>query len=87
MTGAPALDPWPLSILVCPLTRTPLQHDIDAHELISNAAGLAYPIRQGVPVMLVDQARQIKASNSAPDDIREQSHNYPDSRIESQPEA
>ncbi len=58
-TGADsdALDPRLLVILVCPLTRTTLRHDAAAHELISDAAGLAYPIRDGVPIMLADQAR------------------------------
>lgn len=53
------VDPWLLSILVCPLTRTPLRYDATAQELISDAAGLAYPIREGVPVMLVEEARVI----------------------------
>ncbi len=54
-----ALDPWLLERLVCPVTRTPLQYDETAQELISEAAGLAYPIRDGVPVMLVEEARRI----------------------------
>jgi uncharacterized protein YbaR (Trm112 family) len=53
------IDPWLLSILVCPLTRTALRYDAAAQELISEAAGLAYPIREGVPVMLVEEARQL----------------------------
>lgn len=53
------IDPWLLSILVCPVTRTTLRYDEDAKELISDAAGLAYPIRDGVPVMLVEEARPI----------------------------
>lgn len=52
-------DPWLLSILVCPVTRTPLEHDVAANELLSRAAGLAFPIRDGVPVMLVEAARQL----------------------------
>ena len=55
------LDPWLLSILVCPVTRTPLRYDEAAQELISDEAGLAYPIRDGVPVLLAEQARRIKA--------------------------
>ncbi|MCG7346776.1 Trm112 family protein [Sphingomonas sp. ACRSK] len=55
------LDPWLLSILVCPVTRTPLRWDEDAQELISEAAGLAYPVRDGVPVMLVEEARPLDA--------------------------
>ena len=54
------LDPWLLSKLVCPLTRQPLRHDAAAGELISDAAGLAYPIRDGVPVMLVEAARRME---------------------------
>ena len=53
------VDPRLLEILVCPLTRTPLRYDAAAQELISDSAGLAYPIRDGVPVMLVDEAREI----------------------------
>jgi uncharacterized protein YbaR (Trm112 family) len=55
------LDPWLLSILVCPVTRTKLRWDEDAQELVSEAAGLAYPVRDGVPVMLVEEARQLEA--------------------------
>ena len=50
-------DPWLLAKLVCPVTRQPLRYDEAAQELISDAAGLAYPIRDGVPVMLVEAAR------------------------------
>lgn len=46
-----------LEALVCPRTQTTLAFDADRHELISKAAGLAYPIRNGIPVMLVDEAR------------------------------
>ena len=53
------LDPWLLKRLVCPMTRTPLRYDEPAQELISDAAGLAYPIRDGVPVMLVEEARRL----------------------------
>lgn len=53
------LDPWLLERLVCPMTRTPLRYDEPAQELISDAAGLAYPIRNGVPVMLVEEARRL----------------------------
>ncbi|MBY0283272.1 MAG: Trm112 family protein [Sphingomonas sp.] len=59
MSVAGSLDPWLLERLVCPLTRTPLRHDQAAQELISDAAGLAYPIRDGVPVMLVEAARPL----------------------------
>lgn len=54
-----AIDPWLLSILVCPLTRTLLRYDPAGAELVSDAAGLAYPIRNGVPVMLPEEARQL----------------------------
>ena len=49
-----------LDILVCPLTRTKLRYDEAAQELISDEAGLAYPIRDGVPVMLVEEARRVE---------------------------
>jgi len=58
--GAP-IDPWLLSILVCPATRAPLRLDAERGELISDAAGLAYPIRDGVPVMLIEEARPLTA--------------------------
>ncbi len=56
------LDPWLLERLVCPITRMPLRYDQAAGELISDAVGLAYPIRDGVPVMLVEKARRIDAT-------------------------
>jgi uncharacterized protein YbaR (Trm112 family) len=56
---AGTLDPWLLAKLVCPLTRQPLRYDEAAQELISDAAGLAYPVRDGVPVMLIKAARRI----------------------------
>lgn len=49
-----------LAKLCCPLTRTLLRYDHDAQELVSDAAGLAYPIRNGTAVMLVDEARRIE---------------------------
>lgn len=55
-----ALDPRILEILVCPLTKNTLVYDAEAQELISKSAGLAYPIRNGVPIMLPDEARQIE---------------------------
>ena len=54
------IDPDLLEILVCPMTRTALVHDAEAQELISEAAGLAYPIRNGIPVMLVEEARRLQ---------------------------
>lgn len=59
MTAGPGLDPDLLAILVCPVTRTPLRYDEAAGELVSEAAGLAFPIRAGVPVMLVEEARRL----------------------------
>lgn len=53
------IDPKLLEILVCPLTKVPLRYDSDKQELLSDQAGLAYPIRDGIPVMLVDEARQM----------------------------
>ncbi len=52
-------DPRLLELLVCPLTKTRLQYDAEAQELISKAAGLAYPIRDGIPIMLPEEAREI----------------------------
>ena len=52
-------DPKLLEILVCPLTKTTLVYDRERQELISKAAGLAYPIRGGVPIMLADEARTL----------------------------
>ena len=53
-------DPRFLEFLVCPVTRTSLDYDAEKQELISRAAGLAFPVRDGVPIMLIDEARQIK---------------------------
>ena len=61
-----SLDPDLLVILVCPVTRTKLIYDQDAGELISEAAGLAYPVRNGVPVMLVEAARVLPPQTTAP---------------------
>ena len=54
------IDPDLLAVLVCPVTRTPLRYDEAAGELVSEAAGLAYPVRDGVPVMLVEEARRLR---------------------------
>lgn len=54
-----SLDPWLLEKLVCPATRTKLRYDAARQELVSDEAGLAYPIRDGVPVLLVEHARKI----------------------------
>lgn len=53
------VDPKLLEILVCPLTKTSLDYDAERQELISRAAGLAFPIRDGIPIMLPDEARKI----------------------------
>ena len=55
----PPLDRTMLEALVCPVSRGLLSYDPETHELISRSAGLAYPIRNGVPVMLIDEAREI----------------------------
>ena len=57
----PGVDPRLLEVLVCPVTRSALTYDREANELVSRAAGLAFPIRNGVPVMLRDEARDIGA--------------------------
>jgi uncharacterized protein YbaR (Trm112 family) len=62
---APDVDPRLLEILVCPLTKGPLSYDRDAQELISVEAGLAYPIRDGIPIMLVDEARPLNDEEKA----------------------
>jgi uncharacterized protein len=56
---AGGVDPKLLEILVCPLTKTPLEYDAEKQELISRADKLAYPIRDGIPIMLPDEARRI----------------------------
>jgi len=53
------IDPKLLEILVCPVTKGPLEYDADAQELISRQAGLAYPIRDGIPIMLQEEARRL----------------------------
>ncbi|HZU88812.1 MAG TPA: Trm112 family protein [Stellaceae bacterium] len=60
MEGSSEIDPRLLEILVCPLTKAPLRYDRAAQELISDEAGLAYPIRDGIPIMLIDEARQLR---------------------------
>jgi uncharacterized protein YbaR (Trm112 family) len=59
------VDPKLLEILVCPLTKTPLVYDRERQELISKKAGLAYPIRDGIPVMLPDEARSLEERERA----------------------
>lgn len=67
MTNAPSdtqnsesgIDPRLLEVLICPSSRGPLVYDRETNELISKKAGLAYPVRDGVPIMLVDEARAL----------------------------
>ena len=54
------VDPKLLEILVCPMTKGPLRYDSKARELVSEKAKLAYPIRDGIPIMLVDEARKLE---------------------------
>ena len=54
-----SVDPKLLEILVCPVTKKPLRYDAAAQELISEEAGLAYPIRDGIPIMLPEEARRL----------------------------
>ena len=57
--SAESVDPKLLEILVCPLTKCPLEYDAENQELISRAAKLAYPIRDGIPIMLPEEARRL----------------------------
>jgi uncharacterized protein YbaR (Trm112 family) len=60
------MDPRLLDILVCPVTKGPLEYDRERQELISRSAGLAYPIRDGIPVMLESEARRLDEAPSPP---------------------
>ena len=62
---ATPVDPKLLEILVCPVTRSTLRYDAGAQELISEEAGLAYPIRDGIPILLPEEARQLDGTNEA----------------------
>lgn len=55
------IDKKLLAILVCPVSKAPLEYDAEKQELVCKASGLAYPIRDGVPVMLADQARPLSS--------------------------
>ena len=57
---ATRVDPKLLEILVCPLTKTTLEYDPARQELVSRAARLAFPIRDGIPIMLIDEARPLE---------------------------
>ncbi len=59
-TPGAKVDPKLLEVLVCPVTKGPLDYDAEAGELISRQAGLAYPIRDGIPIMLPDEARVLE---------------------------
>ncbi len=59
-TGKSGIDPKLLELLVCPVTHKPLRYDRKRQELISETAGLAFPIRDGIPIMLEDEARIIE---------------------------
>jgi uncharacterized protein YbaR (Trm112 family) len=59
MSDVTAVDPKLLEILVCPMTKGPLVYDAEKQELLSRRAGVAYPIRDGIPIMLADEARSL----------------------------
>jgi hypothetical protein len=61
----PAIDPKLLEILVCPLTKGPLEYNRERQELISRSAKLAYPIRDGIPIMLPEEARKLDDKEAA----------------------
>ncbi len=65
-----AVDPKLLDLLVCPLTKKPLRYDRERQELVSEEAGLAYPIRDGIPIMLVDEARALDEDDAIPEEVR-----------------
>jgi uncharacterized protein len=69
-SGGEAIDPRLLDILVCPLTKGPLRYDRAAGELVSLQARLAYPIRDGIPIMLVDEARPLDEGPELPAELR-----------------
>jgi uncharacterized protein len=62
MTASTEIDPKLLEILVCPVTKGTLRYDRARAELVSEGAGLAFPIRDGIPIMLVDEARKLDES-------------------------
>ena len=59
-TGGRAIDPKLLEILVCPVTKTTLEYDRERQELVSRAARLAFPIRDGIPILLEEEARRLE---------------------------
>ncbi|MEN3952783.1 Trm112 family protein [Iodidimonas sp. SYSU 1G8] len=62
MPSSNEIDPKLLEILVCPVTKGPLHYDREAQELVSRQAGVAFPIRDGIPIMLIDEARSLDPS-------------------------
>ncbi len=69
-TAEAELDPRLLELLVCPLTKGPLRYDRERGELVSEQAGLAYPIRDGIPIMLVEEARRLDEDEDIPPELR-----------------
>jgi uncharacterized protein YbaR (Trm112 family) len=67
------VDPKLLELLVCPLTKGPLRYVRERQELVSDQAGLAYPVRDGIPIMLVDEARQLDEDEQIPTTVRARS--------------
>jgi uncharacterized protein len=67
--GGGSLDPKLLELLVCPLTKATLRYDREREELVSEQAGLAYPIRDGIPIMLVDEARPLSEGDRLPSSL------------------
>jgi uncharacterized protein YbaR (Trm112 family) len=65
-----AVDPRLLDLLVCPLTKSSLRYDRERNELVSERAGLAYPVRDGIPIMLVEEARTLGEAEAIPDAVR-----------------
>ena len=61
MSDTPPLNSRLLSVLVCPVTKGPLTYNTETNELISKKAGLAFPIRDGIPIMLPDEARRLES--------------------------
>lgn len=65
-----AIDPRLLDLLVCPATKGSLRYDRARNELVSEQAGLAYPIRDGIPIMLQEEARELGLDEGIPDEVR-----------------
>ena len=70
LTENAPIDPRLLDLLVCPQSKGPLHYDRQRNELVSEQAGLAYPIRDGVPIMLVDEARTLGDDEKIPHSVR-----------------